>query len=237
MKNNRHASFTNVKFISLECIKQHMPLTLDRIDAAILKALNEDGRRSYRQISKMTGVSTPTVESRVRRMIDIGLIKKISPVFDPDKVMEGLTALVTFRVEDATLSETAAKLAEAEEVRSAFMTTGGSNLMLRLVLNNAKELQDFISSRTRELGNLQVISSQIITKTVKDEQGVIIRSGLGVPVTCDYCSGEVTGKPFKLKVGYGERYFCCKTCLASYKEKYGSRIRSLAKQQPHLHSS
>jgi Lrp/AsnC family leucine-responsive transcriptional regulator len=206
-----------------------MPLRLDRIDVSILKALIEDGRRSYRQISKMTGVSTPTVENRVRRMHETGLIRKIAPVFDPEKVSEGLTALVTFRVEAAGLMETAAKFAEMEEVRSILLTTGETNLMLRLAVENAKQLQDFISSWTKELGNLQVVSSQIITKTVKDEQGVVVRSGLGIPLDCDYCGGEVTGKPFKMKVGYGERYFCCKTCLASYKEKYGARIRALSK--------
>ncbi len=207
-----------------------MPLRLDRVDVSILKALKEDGRRSYRQIAKMTGVSTPTVEARIRRMFETGFIKKISPLFDPNKVAEGLTALVAFRVDDTDLQELASKLAELEEVRSVFLTTGESNLLLRLVLNDARELQDFISYRTREFGNMQVVSSQIITKTTKDEQGIVIKSDLGISLTCDYCKGEVTGKPFKLRVGQGERYFCCKTCLASYKEKYKTRIESLSKQ-------
>jgi DNA-binding Lrp family transcriptional regulator len=211
-----------------------MPLRLDRVDEIILKALIEDGRRSYRQISKMTGVSTPTVESRIRRMQETGLIKKISPVFDPEKVAEGITALVAFRAEDANLSDTAAQLAEMEEVRSVFLTTGGSNLMVRLVVENAKDLQDFITSKTKEFGTLQTVSSQIVTRTLKDEQGVVVKSGMGIPLTCDYCSGEVTGKPFKMKVGYGERYFCCKTCLAAYKDKYGSRICALSKETSHL---
>ncbi|MFQ6135351.1 MAG: AsnC family transcriptional regulator, partial [Nitrososphaerales archaeon] len=197
-----------------------MPLRLDRVDVLILRSLIEDGRRSYRQIAKMTGVSTPTVEARIRRMYETDFIRRISPVFDPDKVAEGLTALVAFRVDDTDLQETAAKLSELKEVRSVFLTTGESNLMLRLVLNDAKELQDFISYRTREFGNMQVVSSQIITKTMKDEQGIVIKSDLGIALTCDYCKGEVAGKPFKLRVGQGERYFCCKTCLASYKEKY-----------------
>lgn len=205
-----------------------MPLTLDKVDILILRALMDDGRRSYRQIARMTGVSTPTVETRVRRMFETGLIKKISPIFNPDKVADGLIALVTFRVNDSSLQETASKLAELDEVKSVLLTTGVSNLMLQIVVNDAKELQDFISSRTREYANMQVVSSQIVTKTVKDEQGILVRNGLSIPLTCDYCKGEVTGKPFKLKVGSSERYFCCKICLASYKEKYEARIRALS---------
>jgi len=207
-----------------------MPQRLDRVDSTILKALMEDGRRSYRQIAKITGVSTPTVESRIRRMNETGFITKIIPRFDPDKVAEGLTALLTFRVNDADLHTIAAKLSELEEVRSIFFITGETNLMLRIVLVDAKDLQDFISYRIKEFGDLQMVSNQIITKTIKDEQGVVIRSDMGISLTCDYCKADISGKPITLRVGQGERYFCCKICRESYKEKYKSRIESLAKQ-------
>ncbi len=98
---------TNVKFISEELSDQDMPLRLDRVDVSILRALMEDGRRSYRQIARMTGVSTPTVEARIRRMYGTGFIKRISPVFDPEKTADGITALVTFRVDYADIPKTA----------------------------------------------------------------------------------------------------------------------------------
>jgi Lrp/AsnC family leucine-responsive transcriptional regulator len=206
-----------------------LPLLLDRVDVLILNALIEDGRRSFRTIAKMTGVSTPTVEVRIRRMFETGFITKISPVFNSEKVSEKLTALVTFRVSDSDLQDIASKFSELNEVRNVFLITGESNLMLRVVMKNSRELQDFISYRSKEFGNMQVVSSQIITKSLKDEQGVVISDDLGIELTCDYCKGDIAGKTFKLKVGQGERYFCCKTCLASYKEKYKTRIEALSK--------
>jgi Lrp/AsnC family leucine-responsive transcriptional regulator len=207
-----------------------MPLLLDRIDVLILRALLEDGRRSYRTLAKMTGVSTPTVESRTRRMFETGFIKRISPIFNTDKMTEKLTALITFRVNDTQLQDIAAKFSDLNEVRSIFLITGESNLMIRVVVNDSRELQDFISGRTAEFGNMKVVSSQIVTKSIKDEQGVIISDDLGISLTCDYCKGDVAGKTFKLKVGQGERYFCCKVCLTSYKEKYKTRIEALSKK-------
>ena len=56
-----------------------MPYKFDKVDSAILKVLMEDGRRSHRQIAKITGVSSPTVETRIRRMYETGLITKIIP--------------------------------------------------------------------------------------------------------------------------------------------------------------
>ena len=41
-----------------------MPLSLDEIDVSILKSILEDGRKSFRQISRDTGITTPTVKAR-----------------------------------------------------------------------------------------------------------------------------------------------------------------------------
>jgi len=223
-------SFTFVKFIFVEIwVYVRMPLRLDRVDVAILKALMKDGRRSYRQLAKETGVSAPTVESRVRRMLSTGFIKRIAPIFEPEKVSGGITALVSFKVDTSRVEEIASRLAELEEVRSIFTTTGEGNLLVRVVLDDARALQEFLTSKTQEFKGLQVASSQIVTRTMKDEQGVVVKPNIGIPLTCDYCKGEVKGEPFKLRVGEGERYFCCETCLSSYKEKYGARIRALNK--------
>ncbi len=63
-----------------------MPLILDETDVAILKSLLEDGRKSFRQISRDTGITTPTVKARYERLVNIGFIKGVLPVFDFEKV-------------------------------------------------------------------------------------------------------------------------------------------------------
>ena len=46
----------------------------------------KDGRKSFRQISRETKLSTPTVKSRFNRLINSGVIKSISPIVDFDIV-------------------------------------------------------------------------------------------------------------------------------------------------------
>jgi len=207
-----------------------MPYNFDKVDSAILKTLMEDGRRSHRQIAKITGVSSPTVETRIRRMYETGLIKKIVPIFDPDKSTSGLTAIITFQVNDNLLQDIATKLSQLEEVRSVFLITGESNMMIRVFLSDAKDLQNFISYRSKEFGEIKVVSSKIVTNTIKDEQGIIINSNLGISLSCDYCKADIVGKAIMLRVGQGERYFCCKICRATYNEKYKSRIEALSRK-------
>src|SRR5687768_18416697 len=63
-----------------------MPLHLDINDIALIKSLLKDGRKSFRQISRETGITTPTVKARFERLINIGFIKGVLPVFDFNKV-------------------------------------------------------------------------------------------------------------------------------------------------------
>lgn len=63
-----------------------MPLHLDNKDIAIIKSLLKDGRKSFRQISRETGITTPTVKARFERLVNIGFIEGVLPVFDFGKV-------------------------------------------------------------------------------------------------------------------------------------------------------
>ena len=64
-----------------------MPHELDDIDIGIVNSLKEDGRKSFRQISRELGISTPTVQARYQRLVNIGLIKSISPVIDSTNII------------------------------------------------------------------------------------------------------------------------------------------------------
>lgn len=66
-----------------------MPLELDDIDVSILKSILEDGRKSFRQISRDTGITTPTVKARYERLVNVGFIKGVLPVFDFEKIELG----------------------------------------------------------------------------------------------------------------------------------------------------
>lgn len=63
-----------------------MAIDLSDKDVAVLKVLLRDGRKSFRQISKETGISTPTVKVRFSRLVNMGVIKSISPILDLDKL-------------------------------------------------------------------------------------------------------------------------------------------------------
>ena len=66
--------------------RKRVPVSLDDTDVAILKSLMQDGRKSFRAISREIKVSTPTVKARYERLVNMGLIKSVKPEIDVSKI-------------------------------------------------------------------------------------------------------------------------------------------------------
>src|SRR5438552_1886697 len=95
---------------------------LDDVDARILGILVEDGRRSFREVARRAGITTPTVQTRIKRMMDEGLILGVSPIFNPSKFQLGLVFQLYLRVNPAEIEEIARNLEKRLEVRGIYLT-------------------------------------------------------------------------------------------------------------------
>jgi DNA-binding Lrp family transcriptional regulator len=186
----------------------------DETDAKILRALMNDGRASMRQIAERTSLTTPTVSSRLARLIKSGTIRKFMPVLSPDS-SHGIEALVTLQVDSTSTEEVAKKLSELREIESVYMTTG-QGITLKIGLEAAQDLQPFLAENIPKAG-VRVTSSQIVTGTVKEEPSSLVPKALAMNLKCDYCEGPVTARrPYTLASGRSHYYFCCKTCRKEY---------------------
>ena len=92
-----------------------MPLQLDNYDVAILNSLLKDGRKSFREISRETGITTPTVKARFTRLVNVGFIKSVSPIFDFDIIENENILESTFEDEQNKGSEDSK--AKKDEIR------------------------------------------------------------------------------------------------------------------------
>lgn len=204
-------------------------MKLDPVDIMILKELSQDGRASLRQIASRSFLSTPTVSSRFERMRRGGLIQKFVPLINLEaSENSGLLALVTLIAPSSSLSKAARYLSKRPEVYSVYLTTGTNNLMVKLSVPNAQSLQRFLeSSYIKKLG-IQVISSQVVTQTIKDEHPLPFAGEFKMKLSCDLCKGDITSsRPYTIKVASTRYYFCCKTCKANYLEEYRERIKKI----------
>lgn len=93
-----------------------MPFRLDDVDLALLESLIKDGRKSFRQISREIKVSTPTVKARYERLVNIGVIKAVSPVLDLG-MLENKTSTRLDHIRNKTLKNHDIKLGKDMLVR------------------------------------------------------------------------------------------------------------------------
>jgi Lrp/AsnC family transcriptional regulator for asnA, asnC and gidA len=200
---------------------------LDRVDLSIINSLMKDGRKSFRQIAKEIGVSTPTVEARFSRMKSIGVIKSIEPILDIDIIENQIPALVFLKANLAHSIQIADELAAIPEVKRVYMATGENNIIAKVVSERPETLEQLIRERIAPIEGINSISYQIITRTVKDSQSISIAEEMFLKLKCDFCDTDITKKARRLEVDNQQRYFCCNSCLILYKQKYKGRLEAI----------
>jgi DNA-binding Lrp family transcriptional regulator len=187
----------------------------------------KDGRKSFRQIAKEIGVSTPTVEARFSRMRSMGVIKSIEPILDIDIIENQIPALVFLKANLAHSIQIVDKLAAIPEVKQVYMVTGENNIIAKVVSEQPETLEQLIREKIAPIEGINSISYQIITRTVKDSQSISIEEEMFLKLKCDFCDADITKKARRLEVDNQQRYFCCNSCLVLYKQKYKGRIEAI----------
>lgn len=208
-----------------------MDAKLDNTDIAIVKALIQDGRKSFRQIAREIKVSTPTVEARFSRLKGLRIIKNIQPIFDIEKIDGQMSALVFVKTNLSQSTDIANKLASIPQVRGVYKMTGEHNIIIKVIMTHHPEyLEEFIKTKIANIEGIKSASYQMITKTIKDDQSIpVIKEGIFLKIKCDYCDNDIFKDAKLMRVGQFERYFCCNSCLTLYRQKYKSKIETMSR--------
>lgn len=117
---------------------------LDEIDKKIVRMLEEDGRKSFREISKELDISEGTVYNRVKRMQDKEVIRSFSIRSDPMKLGKDLVAIIGLRVYGGHLVKVEEYVAKYPQVRAVYDVTGDHDAVLITRFENRAELNEFI---------------------------------------------------------------------------------------------
>ncbi|HET6154015.1 MAG TPA: Lrp/AsnC family transcriptional regulator [Marmoricola sp.] len=117
------------------------PTALDEIDIALLSALAEHPRAGDLELSRQTKVARATVQSRLRRLTEAGVIADWDPTIDVVAAGYEVQAYVSLEIAQGALDEVSQHLAEIPEVLEAYVTTGTSDVLCRVATRSHPELQ------------------------------------------------------------------------------------------------
>jgi len=142
---------------------------LDELDVSILRRLNQDARKSFRDIARELKVSISTVSNRVKRLESEGIILGYAPLLDEKRLGYEVLAVIGLRISKGKLLEVQRRIAREDKVVEVYDVTGEWDCVLIARFRNTKELDAFIK-RLVGIENVERTYTQVVLNVVKQEK-------------------------------------------------------------------
>ena len=124
---------------------------VDDLDRAIVRALASDGRMSYTDLGKLTGLSTSAVHHRVRRLEERGVLLGYRAVVDPSLLGLLLTAFISLTpLDQAAPDDVPDRLRDLAEVEAIHAVAGEANYMIKVRVEAPATLENLLSTIRRK---------------------------------------------------------------------------------------
>jgi len=115
---------------------------IDRLDAALIELLAAEPRVGMLEASRRLGVARGTVQARLDRLQDRGVITGYGPTVDPAALGYEVTAFITLEIRQAGGHDPVAeRLAAIPEVLEVHTITGAGDMLCRVVARGNADLQ------------------------------------------------------------------------------------------------
>lgn len=136
---------------------------LDPVDQRIVALLAADGRRSFTDLGRETGLSTSAVHQRVKRLEQRGAITGYSARVDHEQLGQGLTAFISIRPIDASQPDDSPdRLAPLAEITSCYSVAGDSSYLLHVRVAGPSALEDLLA-RIRSAANVTTRTTIVLS--------------------------------------------------------------------------
>lgn len=143
-------------------------MTIDRIDAEILRLLQKDARLSNKQIAAAVGLAPSSAHDRLKRLWGEGALTGAHADVAPKVMGVGLEALLLIELskhERATVDSFMEDVVHIPEVRSARLITGRYDLVVHVVARDTRHLMDLALDRFTNRPGVTRIETSIIYET------------------------------------------------------------------------
>jgi Lrp/AsnC family leucine-responsive transcriptional regulator len=115
---------------------------LDAVDRQLLRLLVEDGRRSYADLARDTGLSTSAVHQRVRRLEQRGTVTGYTAKVDAEAAGLPLAAFVSLKpIDPAAPDDAPERLRHLSAVEACHSVAGDESYILQVRVAGPAELE------------------------------------------------------------------------------------------------
>lgn len=117
---------------------------IDGLDARILELFTHEPRIGVLEASRRLQVARGTVQARLDRLRDTGVIASLAPTVDPAALGFRVTAYASLDIRQGARASVAAHLSRIPEVLEVHTITGQGDLLCRIVARDNDDLQRVI---------------------------------------------------------------------------------------------
>ena len=122
------------------------PEPLGDVDRRILALLGADGRMSYADLARETGLSTSAVHQRVRRLEQRGVIARYRAVIDARAIGRPLTALIDLTPLDPSAPDDIPQRIERfDEIESCWSVAGSASYVVKVRVAEPTDLEELLA--------------------------------------------------------------------------------------------
>lgn len=144
---------------------------IDELDRKIVRALNGNARKSFREVAKEVGTSAPAVIHTVKRLEGAGVLRGYVPLVDPEYFGVGLAAIVAVRFSKGKLLETQKRIARDPHVAAVYDVTGDWDSFIIGRFAGREDLNGFVKGLLA-IPHVDRTVTHLVLNTVKEDPRV-----------------------------------------------------------------
>jgi len=144
---------------------------LDNTDKELLKALQIDASLTIKQLSDRIFKSIATIHERIRRLKQLGYIKRTVAILDRKKIDRSLIAFSHVLLNDhaaETLRGFEEEVVKFPEVMECFQMTGNFDFILRIATRDMEAYHEFYR-RLATIRNITTVQSYFVLSETKSD--------------------------------------------------------------------
>ena len=143
---------------------------LDNLDKSLLRALQTDGRLSNVELSRKISLSPPATHTRLKRLEKDGYVRQYTAIVDREKAGYDLLCFIHIGLQMHQVMQVE-KFREATrklpEVLECHHITGEYDYLLKVVLKNRKDLEQFVIDKITPIPGVARIHTSLVLAEVK----------------------------------------------------------------------
>jgi len=144
---------------------------VDSLDIKILVELQEDARKSLREIAEKLGVAEGTVYNRINKMRKYGIIEKFIPIVNYSSLGFDLIALLGVTAEGGYLVEIEKIIADEPNVTAVYDVTGEYDMIVVAKFKDRESLNGFVK-KVAGLEHVIKTYTMLVLNVVKETHSI-----------------------------------------------------------------